>query len=77
MADTYSILSQSPGTEPNPAGTGFMDVWNITYKVTSGPAKGTTATLQVPEEDHNAAYVDQAIQDKIQTLGDIAGLGGS
>lgn len=74
MADNYTILSQSPGTEPNPAGTGFQDVWNITYKVTSGPSQGTVATLQVTEGDHNADYIKSAIEDKITALDSIASL---
>jgi hypothetical protein len=49
-------------------------VWEITYKVTAGPSKGTTATLTVPEEDHNATYVAKAILEKIADLDKVAGL---
>ena len=74
MADTYQVISQKQNTQINPAGTGFEDVWEITYKVTSGPSKGTTATLTVPEEDHNAKYVSTAIKAKIAHLDAIAGM---
>jgi hypothetical protein len=77
MADTYQILSQSPRTVPNAQGTNFVDVWLITYKVTSGPAKDTVATIQVPDSDHNAKYVGSAIAAKIQDLSAIHSLGGA
>lgn len=74
MADSWKILSQKPGTEISPSGTGFDDVWNVTYQVTSGPAKGTTGVISVPEEDHNAAFVKSAIDDKVSDLNEIANL---
>lgn len=75
MADTYKVLSQKQDTVINPAGTNFDDIWEVHYQVTSGPAKGTVGVVKVPESDHNATYTDQAIRDKISSLGDIAGLG--
>lgn len=76
MDKLYNIMSQTQTTEINPSGTGFQDVWAITYKVLSGPAKGTVATINVPESEHNSEYVDAAIRDKISTLANVAGLGG-
>lgn len=75
MADNYTITSQSQSTEINPAGNGFMDVWKIGYKVTSGSATGTTGTVTVTEDDHNAKAVKAAIEAKIASLGEIAALG--
>lgn len=72
MADNYNILSQKQNVQINPSGTGFEDVWEITYKVTAGPSKGTVATLTVPEEDHNPKYITTAIMAKIATLDQIA-----
>jgi hypothetical protein len=74
MADGYTVIAQKQNVQINPASTGFEDVWEITYKVTSGASKGTTATLTVPEEDHNAAYVAKAILEKIADLDKVAGL---
>lgn len=74
MADTWRILSQKPGTEINPSGTGFEEVWNVSYQVTDGPAKGTIGTISVPEEDHNAAYLKSAIDEKVASLNEIASL---
>jgi hypothetical protein len=68
MADNFTIVSQRQNTQISPAGLGFIDVWEITYRVTDGPSKGTTATVTVPEEDHNAAYIKQTIADKIAQL---------
>lgn len=74
MADNYTILGQKPNVAINPAGIGFQEVWEITYRVTSGPSKGTVATVTVPDSDHNAKYVKQAIEDKIKHLDDVAAL---
>ena len=74
MADSYTVLSQKQNTTINPAGSGFIDVWDISYRVTSGPSKGTMGTVSVPEEDHNADYVKKAIEEKIAALDAIAGL---
>ena len=71
----YAVTSQSQSTEISPAGNGFINVWNITYKVTSGPATGTLGTVQVPEDQHNATDVKAAIEAKIGALSDIASLG--
>jgi hypothetical protein len=77
MASNYTILSQSQSVQINPAGTGFEDVWEVTYKVTAGPARGTTATVTVPSEDHNAAAVQAAIEAKISDIEGVANLGNS
>ena len=68
MAANYQVVSQKQNTQISPAGLGFIDVWEITYKVTDGPSKGTTATVTVPEEDHNADYIKKTIEDKISQL---------
>jgi hypothetical protein len=68
MASNYKILTQHQSVNINPAGTGFEDVWEITYKVLSGPSRGTVATVTVPEEDHNADAVQAAIESKISDL---------
>lgn len=77
MANTYKILSQSPQTELDPTGRGFRDVWEISYQVVGGPSNGTTGRITVPNEDHNAEYVDRTIQSKIDDLHSIASLGGT
>lgn len=74
MADIYQILNQKQTSTFNAAGNGFDDVWQITYKVTDGAGKGTVATVEVPENDHNASYIDTAIRAKIATVNEIAAL---
>lgn len=75
MAEAYSIVSQNQTTDINPSGTGFHNVWEVTFKVTSGAAKGTLATLTFPEDEHNAAVIADAIAAKVKALTDIASLG--
>lgn len=74
MADNYQIMSQKQSVSISPSGTGFTDVWEITYRVTDGPSKGTTATVTVPDDEHDAAHVKQAIEDKIASLDAISSL---
>lgn len=75
--ETYQILSQAPTTEIDPTGRGFVEVWEIAYKVVGGPANGTVGRITVQNSDHNAAYVDRAIKSKIAELHNIAALGGT
>ncbi len=72
----YTVTAQTQSTEINPAGNGFHNVWNITYKVTDGPARGSHGTVTVTEDEHNTAHVKAAIESKIKALSDIASLGG-
>lgn len=74
MADNYQILGQRADVSISKTGIGFDDVWHITYKVTDGPSRGTVATVEVPDAEHNAAYVKQTIEDKIKHLDAIASL---
>lgn len=75
MASNYDILSQSQSVKINPAGSNFDDVWEITYKVTSGPSRGTVATATVPESEHTADMVQKIIEAKIEQLDAVAMLG--
>jgi hypothetical protein len=68
MADNYKILNQRPDVQLSPTGIGFQNVWIVSYEVTDGPSKGTTASVTVAESDHNAPYVKGAIEDKIKAL---------
>lgn len=74
MAANFNILSQKQNVTISPTGTGFQDVWEITYKVTSGSSRGTIATLTVPDEDHNKEKVAELINAKISALDDIASI---
>lgn len=76
MAETYTITNQEPDMELNAGGTGFVNGWKVTYKVTSGAAQGTTGTLFVDEDHHTAADVASQIAAKIAHLDAIAKLTG-
>lgn len=77
MAQDYQVLGQKQVMNLNPAGVGFSNDWEITYKVTSGPAKGTVATVTIPATDHNADYVDGAIREQMNNAHGVAALGSS
>jgi hypothetical protein len=74
MAESYKILSQVQDTELNTSGTGFIQVWKVTYQVTSGPAKGTVGTVSFPEAEHTSDIVSATIADKVAQLTDVASL---
>jgi hypothetical protein len=73
--DNYTVTAQRQHEQINPSQTGFQWVWDISYKAIGGPANGQTGMITVPDSDHNAAYVDQAIRDKLSTLHGVASLG--
>lgn len=75
MPETFAITGQAPDMELNDAGSGFVQGWKITYRVTSGAAKGTVGTVFVPNADHNPDYVSTEIAAKVKDLTDIASLG--
>lgn len=74
MADTWTIINQKENTIISPTGQGFDDVWTISFRVTAGAAKGTVGTISVPEEEHTADFVKQAIDDKVAALNEVAAL---
>lgn len=77
MAQDYRVVNQRQVMNLNPAGTGFSNDWEVTYTVTSGPAKGATSTVTIPQSDHNADYVDAAIREQMSNLHGVASLGSS
>lgn len=77
MAQDYKVIGQRQVMNLNPAGTGFSNDWEVTYTVTDGAAKGTTSTVSIPQSDHNATYVDNAIREQMGNLHGVAGLGSS
>jgi hypothetical protein len=76
MPAAYVITGQNQTQEINPAGTGFHTVWNVSYRITDGPAKGTPGSIQFTEDEHTADMVKAAIDAKVKVLNDVAGIGG-
>jgi hypothetical protein len=56
------------------AGTGFTDVWEVTYMIDSGPAKGTTGQVRVPAAQYNAETVKATIDAQVQHMHNVASL---
>jgi hypothetical protein len=71
---TWSITGQRLDTELSDTGTGFTTVWRVSYKVTSGPATGTTGYVNIPADQHNADTVAKAINAAVYHLDKVAGL---
>lgn len=71
MAENYTIGTPKQDMQLNPNGTGFMSVWEYPVKVTAGAAKGTSFTVSIPAEDHNAKYIHDTIAAEVANLNDI------
>jgi len=56
------------------SGTGFIDVWEVTYMVDSGPATGTTGMVRIPVSQLNAEVVKAAVNAQVLHMHDIASL---
>lgn len=76
MADSWAIVPQGQRqtTELAANGTGFVNVWEITFRVTSGPATGTTGVYRIPADLYNATNVAAGIQAQVDALNEVAGL---
>lgn len=76
MADMWHIVpgGQRQSTQLNPSGTGFTDVWEITYVVDSGPAQGTQGTVRIPQDFYTADYVKAQIDAAVTEMDKVAGL---
>jgi len=76
MADMWVVVPQGQRqtTELAPNGTGFVSVWEITYRVTSGPAAGTVGTFRIPADLYTADAVRDGIDAAVAALHDVASL---
>lgn len=76
MADTWQVdptgIRQS--TQLSTAGAGFVNVWEVPYVITSGPATGVTGHVSIPENLYNADNVRQAVQNAVDAHTSIASL---
>jgi hypothetical protein len=76
MADTWRIdpsgVRQS--TQLTSSGTGFINVWTVPYTITSGPARGISGTVQIPEDLYSAVEVAKAVQSAVDAHTDVASL---
>jgi hypothetical protein len=61
-------------TQISAAGNGFVDVWEVSYEIDSGPAKGTTGIVRVPASQYNAETVKATINAQVQHQHNIASL---
>lgn len=76
MADTWVVdntgIRQS--TKLSTHGTGFTDVWEVPYRITSGPAQGVSGVVSVPADLYNAENVARVIQAAVDAHTEVAAL---
>ena len=61
-------------TQISQTGTGFTDVWEVSYMIDSGPAQGTQGTIRVPASQFNAETVKATINALVGTQHNVASL---
>jgi hypothetical protein len=57
------------------SGTGFTDVWEVTYHIDEGPGQGTEGTVRIPASQYNAATVKATIDALVSHQHAVASLG--
>lgn len=61
-------------TQISQAGTGFVDVWEVPYRIDSGPAAGTEGVVRVPVAQYNKETVLATISAIVKHNHEVAGL---
>ncbi len=61
-------------TQLSSAGTGFTDIWEVTYQIDSGPAAGTQGQVNIPASQYNAETVKATINSQVTHQHNIASL---
>lgn len=80
MAETKGVRwhilqgGQRLTTVINAAGTGFDDVWEVSYAIDTGPGAGTQGQVRVPASQYNAQVVEAAIAAQVSHLHNVASL---
>lgn len=74
MADMWHVTGQVQDTVISDTGPGFTTVWKVSYRVDSGPAKGTQGIVNIPVDEFNKDTVRQAIEAAVYHLDQVAGL---
>lgn len=70
----WHVTSQNLTTQISDSGTGFDSVWEVRYRVDSGPAQGTTGLVRIPAAQYNAADVKTAIDAQVYHVHGVASL---
>lgn len=58
----------------NPAGTGFDDVWEVSYQIDTGPGAGTSGQVRIPAHQYTADVVKATINQLVSHQHGIASL---
>lgn len=61
-------------TQINPSGSGFEDVWEVSYAIDSGPGRGTQGLVRIPASQYNAETVKATINALVSHQHNIAAL---
>ena len=70
----WHVTSQNLTSTISESGTGFESIWEVRYRVDSGPAQGTTGLVRVPAAQYNAADVKAAIDAQVYHVHNVASL---
>lgn len=62
MADTWAVTTIKQATQLSEGQDAFRNVYQVGYKIHSGPARGVQGHVVIPAEDYNDEVVNGAIQ---------------
>ncbi len=61
-------------TDIAPSGTGFIDIWEVTYMIDSGPARGSTGKVRIPADVATPGLVRDTIAEQVSHMHGVASL---
>jgi hypothetical protein len=80
MAETHGVKwhiipgGQRLTTQISPNGLGFQEVWEIPFRIDSGPADGTESLIRVPTSQYEVETIKATVAALVKKLHDIASL---
>lgn len=70
----WHVVSQELTNPISQTGRGFDDVWEVVYRVDSGPAAGTQATVRISAAMYSAEMVQRTIEGQLSHVHNVASL---
>ena len=71
----WHIVKQELTTDLPEGSSGFVRVWEVTYRIDDGPAAGTQGMVRIPVEQFNADTVRATVEAMIAHNHAVGGLG--
>lgn len=70
----YILKAPHQDTELSESGTGFNRVWEVPYKIISGPATGTEGYVRIPAAQYSPDIVGAAVEHAVKVHQEVMNL---